>query len=281
MKHTDRKPKHLRPAPGTARTRHRVKAMLREAGLHTVCESARCPNLGECFHAGTAVFLILGDICTRNCAFCAVKKGKPSPPDPLEAGRVAQASKKLGLKHVVVTSVTRDDLEDGGSSLFVATAKELRSIMPKSTVELLVPDFAGSVESLEKVIAVRPDVFNHNVETVPRLYDEIRPGADWNRSLDVLKTSAAAGLVTKSGMMLGMGETPSEIKRALEEIHSTGCKMITLGQYLAPGRGHRPVARYLDPDEFEKWRETGVEMGFDRVFSGPLVRSSYHAAPLE
>ena len=275
-----RKPSYLHPIGGSASVRHKTKAILRAAGLHTVCESAQCPNIAECFGNGTAVFLILGDTCTRRCAFCAVKKGIPSLLDPTEPGRVAEAAARFGLKHVVITSVTRDDLPDGGAEIFAEAIKEIRDRLPEATVETLVPDFAGSVEALQKVIAARPNIFNHNVETVPRLYPEVRPGADWNRSLRILETAAVNGLITKSGMMLGMGEKPDEVRTALEELRSVCCKIITLGQYLAPSRKHRPVARYLELAEFEYWRKQGLEMGFKEVFSAPLVRSSYHADSL-
>ena len=261
-------------------TRHGTKAILRAAGLHTVCESARCPNLGECFGCGTATFLILGDICTRSCSFCAVRKGTPSPLDPSEPERVADAAAHLGLKHVVVTSVTRDDLPDGGAGAFAATVEAIGKRLPGATVEVLVPDFAGSVESLKKVLASKPDVFNHNVETAPRLYPEVRPGADWKRSLNILKKAASDGLVTKSGMMLGMGEEPDEILSALKELRGARCEILTLGQYLEPTRKHRPVARYLEPHEFDLWRKEAIELGFKIVFSAPLVRSSYHAKPI-
>jgi len=223
--------------------------------------------------------MILGDTCTRRCAFCAVKKGRPSSPDSEEPHRVAEAAALLGLEHVVVTSVTRDDLPDGGAAMFASTVDAIRRRLPHATVEVLVPDFSGSGEAIEKVISAKPDVFNHNVETVPRLYPEVRPGANWNQSINLINDVAKSGLVTKSGMMLGMGEESVEVSAALEELKEAGCKILTLGQYLAPTREHRPVARYVEPPEFDRWRKSGLEMGFDEVYAAPLVRSSYHAKP--
>jgi lipoyl synthase len=255
----------------------RMESRLAGRGLATVCQSAHCPNLGECFQEGTATFMILGRNCTRRCRFCAVDKGRPEPVDLEEPERVALAARDLGLRHVVVTSVTRDDLADGGADQFASTVETLRYLCPEATVEVLVPDFRGSVRALEKVVAARPDVFNHNLETVARLYASVRPGAGYRRSLEVLRYAAGYGLTVKSGLMLGLGETPPEIREALRDLKQSGCRLVTLGQYLAPSRDHLPVRRYLSPEEFESWRSESLAMGFAAVAAGPLVRSSFRA----
>ncbi len=253
---------------------------LRGWNLGTVCQSAHCPNLGECFSRGTATFMILGTVCTRRCRFCAVDKGSPGPPDPEEPARVARATRALGLRYVVVTSVTRDDLPDGGAGHFAKTIHAIREHCRGARVEVLVPDFQGDEAALQTVCEAQPDMFNHNVETVPRLYETVRPQADYRRSLGVLAGAAARGLPTKSGLMLGLGETAREIWETLVDLRRAGCGYLTLGQYLAPSGGHVPVDRYVTPEEFERWGETARAMGFEEVASGPLVRSSYRAEEL-
>lgn len=257
----------------------RVQKLLRTLALHTVCESARCPNLGECFRRGTATFLILGNVCTRSCRFCAVGKGIPLPPDPEEPERVAEAAKRLYLKHVVVTSVTRDDLPDGGAGHFAATILAIRQALPQATVEVLVPDFQGSEEALDTVLAARPEVLNHNLETVPRLYPLVRPQADYARSLQLLEKAKnkAPGILTKSGLMVGLGETRKEVEEVLRDLRKARCDIVTIGQYLRPSVHHLPVASYVPPEEFEYYREYALRLGFSGVASGPFVRSSYKA----
>jgi len=257
----------------------RVERLLRSLSLHTVCESARCPNLGECFRRGTATFLILGDTCTRSCRFCAVKKGIPLPPDPEEPRRVAEAARTLSLHHVVVTSVTRDDLPDGGAEHFAKTIQAIRECLPQATVEVLVPDFQGSAEALEVVLAARPDVLNHNVETVPRLYPLVRPQADYARSLELLRRTRARypGILVKSGLMVGLGETQKEVEAVLWDLKEAGCDVVTIGQYLRPTAWHLPVVAYVPPEVFAHYREYALRLGFRGVASGPFVRSSYRA----
>jgi lipoic acid synthetase len=257
----------------------RVERLLRSLSLHTVCESARCPNLGECFRRGTATFLILGDTCTRSCRFCAVKKGVPLPPDPEEPRRVAEAARTLNLRHVVVTSVTRDDLPDGGAEHFAKTIQAIRECLPQATVEVLVPDFQGSAEALEVVLAACPDVLNHNVETVPRLYPLVRPQADYARSLELLRRTKVRypGILVKSGLMVGLGETQKEVEAVLWDLKEVGCDVVTIGQYLRPTAWHLPVAAYVPPEVFAYYREYALRLGFRGVASGPFVRSSYRA----
>ncbi|MBI5014467.1 MAG: lipoyl synthase [Deltaproteobacteria bacterium] len=269
----------VRRAPSEDEIR-RMEARLRHSGLATVCESAHCPNLGECFGRGTATFLILGNRCTRACRFCAVEKGVPEPPDPGEPARLAATVQELGLGHVVVTSVTRDDLPDGGASHFARTIEALRQARPGARVEVLIPDFQGSAEALGAVFSARPDVLNHNVETVARLYTRVRPQGNYRRSLEVLKRAARAGLRVKSGLMLGLGESEGEVLAALEDLRRVGCTDLTLGQYLAPSKGHLPVSRYVPPDEFDEWADVARSLEFEAVASGPLVRSSYRAGEL-
>jgi lipoyl synthase len=258
----------------------RMGALLADHDLHTVCESAECPNAGECFTALTCTFMILGDACTRSCRFCAVATARPAPPDPAEPARVAAAAAALGLRHVVVTSVTRDDLGDGGAAQFAATLAALRRL-PGVTVELLVPDFAGDPVALATVLAAGPDVLGHNVETVPRLYAWVRPGAAYARSLALLQAAEAAGAFTKSGLMLGLGESLQEVVQVLADLRSVGCRAVTLGQYLCPSPAHLPVVDYLPPAAFAALERKAVAMGFRQVVAGPLVRSSYHAAAPE
>jgi len=257
-----------------------MEEKLRGWNLSTVCQSAHCPNLGECFSRGTATFMILGTVCTRRCRFCAVDKGRPRPPDTGEPERVAQATKAMGLEYVVVTSVTRDDLPDGGAGHFAKTIRCIREHCPEAKVEVLVPDFEGGLAPLRTVCHAAPDVFNHNVETVPRLYEKVRPEADYRRSLGVLANAAKSRIPTKSGLMLGLGETSREIWETLKDLRRADCAYLTLGQYMAPTEEHVPVRRYVSPGEFEKWGKTARAMGFQEVASGPLVRSSYRAEAL-
>ena len=256
-----------------------LKGLMRELRLHTVCEEARCPNVGECWNAGTATFMILGDVCTRACGFCAVKTGLPGrAPDPREPGRVADAVARMGLRHAVITSVNRDDQEDGGAAIFAAVVHAIRRRTPGCAVEVLIPDFKGDRRALELVTNARPDILNHNTETVPRLYRTVRPGARFERSLELLCRSKQAGLVTKSGIMLGLGEGWDEVLECLRSIRAAGTDILTLGQYLRPSPDHLPVLRYASPEEFVRLKEFARGLGFAHVESGPLVRSSYHAA---
>ncbi len=258
-----------------------VSALMRDFELHTVCQSADCPNLGECFGARTATFLILGGVCTRNCRFCSIAKGVPQQLDMNEPERVAQAVKTLGLKHAVVTSVTRDDLPDGGAGQFVACIQKIRQVNPGTTVEVLVPDFGGDEVALMAVLEANPDVFNHNVETVPRLYPTVRPEAEYQRSLGVLQQAAQYdSIITKSGIMLGLGETEAEVIQLLKDWAANGVQAITIGQYMQPSPAHLEIVEYIHPDQFKNYEKIGYDMGFRQVVSGPLVRSSYHAAAL-
>jgi lipoic acid synthetase len=259
---------------------HDLKRIVRTLNLHTVCESARCPNLGECWEHGTATFMILGDICTRACGFCAVPSGKPvGPPDEEEPIRVAEAVARMGLRYAVVTSVNRDDQPDGGARIFARTIEEIRKRVPGCQVEVLIPDFRGDWNALDVVLAVEPDVLNHNTETVPRLYRQVRKGALYERSLELLRRAkyARPGLPTKTGMMLGLGEQKEEVLTTMQELARQGTDILTLGQYLQPTREHLPVVRFVHPDEFADYKRRGEQMGFKHVESGPLVRSSYHA----
>jgi lipoyl synthase len=257
-----------------------LKRIMRTLDLHTVCESARCPNMGECWEHRTATFMILGNICTRACGFCAVPSGRPlAPPDLDEPYRVAEAVEKMGLRYAVVTSVNRDDEVDGGAGVFARTIEEIRERVPGCRVEVLIPDFRGVWPALETVLGARPDVLNHNMETVPRLYRQVRRGALWERSLELLRRAreAAPEMPTKTGMMLGLGETRDEVLGAMEEIAAQGTHILTLGQYMQPTREHLPVVRFVHPDEFAEYKTLGEEMGLKHVEAGPLVRSSYHA----
>jgi lipoyl synthase len=259
----------------------RMEARLANLQLATVCQSAHCPNLGECFSRGSATFMIMGTCCTRRCRFCAVDKGPPAPLDGDEPNRIATAVKRLAITHAVVTSVTRDDLRDGGAGHFAKTIRAIRHQCPGVSVEVLVPDFKGGLQALDTVCAARPDVFNHNIETVPPLYAKVRPMARYRRSLGVLAYAAGRGLMVKSGLMLGLGETEDEIEKTLLDLKHAGTRSITLGQYLAPSKDHVPVARYVPPEEFELWAKTARAMGFTSVASGPLVRSSYRAGEMK
>ncbi len=256
----------------------RLKNIIDAHRLHTVCEEARCPNMGECWHAGTATFMILGDICTRSCGFCAVKTGRPDAElDWDEPRRVVDAIKLMGVRHAVITSVNRDERKDGGSPIFAEITRLVHEELRGVTVEVLIPDFKGSEEALNIVLDARPDILNHNLETVPRLYRTVRPQANYQQSLQVLSRAKAKGFVTKTGMMLGIGERTEEVIEAMKDGRMTGCDILTLGQYLRPTKKHLPVDRYVHPDEFKMLKELGMEMGFKHVESGPLVRSSYHA----
>ncbi len=264
-------------APGGANY-DRLTGVMRDLGLHTVCEEAHCPNLGDCWNRGTATFMILGDVCTRACGFCAVKTGLPSrAPDPLEPGRVAEAVARMGLRHAVITSVNRDDQRDGGANAFAACIREIRARVPPCAVEVLIPDFKGNWEALGVVIAARPEILNHNTETVPRLYRQVRPGARFARSLELLRRSKQAGLLTKSGIMVGLGEEWGEVEDCIRAIRSSGVDILTVGQYLRPSLEHLPLQRYYTPEEFASLRSFALGLGFGHVESGPLVRSSFHA----
>jgi lipoic acid synthetase len=274
-----RKPPWLKRRIPSGATYQETRRLLQETHLHTVCQEACCPNLGECFSRGTATFLILGDRCTRNCRFCAVGHGPADPPDPEEPLQVANAVDRMTLRYAVVTSVTRDDLTDGGASVFAETIRRIRERRPETRVEVLIPDFRGDLQSLKTVLDARPDVLNHNVETVPRLYPSVRPGAVYERSIALLRSSHRMdpSVPTKSGLMLGLGEKPDEVQRVLSDLLEAGCRVLTLGQYLQPSAEHLPVERFVPPEEFEAWRKKALDMGFRGVASGPFVRSSYHA----
>jgi lipoic acid synthetase len=255
----------------------RIKSMMRSKALHTVCEEARCPNITECWNAGTATFMIHGDTCTRSCGFCAVKTGRPLPVDYDEPRRVAEAIASMNLKHAVVTSVNRDELKDGGSTIWAETIVLSRELSPETTIEVLVPDFKGNMANLQRIIDAKPDILNHNTETVPRLYKHVRPQGRFHWTLDVLAESKRQGMRTKTGIMLGLGETPSEILDVMNELIKVQVDVLTLGQYLQPTKNHLPVDRFVHPDEFKHYEVEGLKMGFNIVESGPLVRSSYHA----
>ena len=258
---------------------HGVRSVMRANALHTVCEEARCPNRGECFSRGTATFLLLGDVCTRACGFCDIANGVPAPVDPMEPWRVRDAARQMGLRFVVLTSVDRDDLADGGAEHFAGTIRALRSLEPAPGIEVLTPDFRGRIESLETVLAASPDVFNHNVETVPRLYTRVRRGARLERSLGLLAAARrlAPALTTKSGLMLGLGEREDEVLALLLNLRDAGVDIVTIGQYLRPSLENLPVSEYVPPEVFDRYRELGEKLGFRHVFAGPFVRSSYRA----
>jgi len=268
-----------RPIPPAGKKAH-IESWLADNQLHTVCESAKCPNKGECFGKGTATFLILGNSCTRNCRFCSVPHGTPAGPDPDEPSRVARAVEKMLLDYVVITSVTRDDLDDGGAGLFARTVTACKEIRPGIRVEVLTPDFMGNTRALDTVFAARPDVFNHNIETVPRLYGAIRPQANYDRSLSVLSYARDAGMKTKSGLMVGLGETVDEVKTVLQECAENGVRFVTIGQYLRPGSAQTGVVEFITPELFDEYRLFGEAQGIETVVSGPFVRSSYRAESL-
>jgi lipoic acid synthetase len=265
-------------APGSPRYL-RLKGLMRELNLHTVCEEAQCPNIGECWNHGTATFMILGDVCTRACSYCAVSHGRPSAVDTAEPNRVADAIRTLDLDYVVITSVDRDDLTDGGASIFADTIRETRARLSACRIEVLIPDFQGNEAALRTVLDARPDILNHNTETVPRLYRMARSGGRYARTLELLERSRryAPDIPTKSGVMVGLGEEHHELIATLQDLRRVGCGILTIGQYLRPSAAHAPMARYYHPDEFRELKERALEMGFVHVESGPLVRSSYHA----
>ena len=272
-----RKPEWLRAKLPSGKGYGAVRKMVDDNQLHTVCQSAQCPNMGECWSRGTATVMILGNICTRSCNFCAVQTGRPTELDLGEPARVADAVAKMNLRHCVITSVTRDELADGGAAVWAATIRAIRNRNPGTAIEVLTPDFKGNLELLDTVLEANPDIFNHNVETVERLQKPVRVQAKYDRSLKVLRHAADQGYVTKSGIMLGLGETKPEIEQTLRDIRSAGVKIITLGQYLQPSSKHLPVDRWVTPEEFAEWKQFGLGIGFDFIESGPLVRSSYHA----
>lgn len=275
--HIERKPEWFCRKIEAGPVLSRVQDTLKNENLNTVCLGAKCPNRGECYSEGTATFMIMGDRCTRNCAFCAVPSGGVTPLSHGEPGAVARAARKLGLEHVVVTSVTRDDLADGGASHFSETIREVRDIMPEATIEVLVPDFQGDCKSIDMVLDAKPDILNHNMETVRRLYPLVRSQADYNRSLQLISRAAEAGLITKSGFMVGLGETRDEVLGLLNDLAESGCRILTVGQYLQPGGENIEVDNYYTPEEFDELGETILKMGFSAVAAGPLVRSSYKA----
>jgi len=254
-----------------------IKRLVQGSGLHTVCEEARCPNIAECWERRTATFMILGDVCTRSCGFCAVKTGRPSGLDRDEPRRVADAVGKMGLRHAVITSVNRDELPDGGSRIFADTIRQIRKHVPACRVEVLIPDFKGNPDSLQNIIDAGPDILNHNTETVPSLYKTVRPQGNYQWSLDVLRMAKSQAMVTKTGLMLGLGESKSEVIEVLQDLAGLAVDILTLGQYLQPTKKHLPVNRFVTPDEFRLFKEEGLKLGFAHVESGPLVRSSYHA----
>ena len=274
-----RKPPWLKKRIPPFQDLQKVKSILDETNLHTVCEEARCPNLGECFAEGTSTFLILGKICTRNCGFCAVEHGVPAQPDEAEPKKVTQAVKKMGLQYVVITSVTRDDLSDGGASFFTKTIQTIRASDSMTKVEVLIPDFRGDIHSLKSVLKEGPDVLNHNIETISRLYPEARPQGHYKRSLHLLERSKESypKILTKSGFMLGLGENRDEVLGLLRDLREAGCDLLTIGQYLQPRSDRLPVVRFIPPEEFEEYKKIGEKMGFKAVASGPFVRSSFHA----
>jgi lipoic acid synthetase len=257
----------------------RLKSVMRDLGLHTVCEEARCPNIGECWHHGTATFMILGDVCTRACTYCAVAHGRPSEVDRAEPERVANAIDALGLSYVVITSVDRDDLDDGGASIFAETIRQTRSRLPECRIEVLIPDFQGNDDALRAVLDAAPDVLNHNTETVPRLYRMVRSGGRYARTLELLDRSHryAPNIPTKTGVMVGLGEEFDELVSTFKDLRDAGCRILTIGQYLRPTESHAPMVRYYHPDEFADLKRIALDLGFVHVESGPLVRSSYHA----
>ncbi|MBN2058045.1 MAG: lipoyl synthase [Candidatus Saganbacteria bacterium] len=271
-------PRHLVKNVPKLKNIRRIRSLIGDPSIHTVCESASCPNIGECFAKNTLTFMILGDICTRNCRYCGVKHGRPMPLDSKEPERISQAAAKLGLDYVVITSVTRDDLPDGGAGQFAAVIKKLWDMNNKLRIEVLIPDFQGDAKPLRTVLAARPTVLNHNVETMPRLYSEIRPQADYQRSLKLLRQAKELqnDIYTKSGFMVGLGESRAEVFQVITDLKKSGCDIVTIGQYLAPGKGQVPVARYIRPEEYDEFQVFGQSLGL-KVIAGPFVRSSYHA----
>jgi len=277
MNQSERKPEWLRIKARQTGQFDETARRLSCLGLNTICISGKCPNLKECWSVGTATFMILGDICTRSCRFCATRTGRPLPPDPYEPLKVAGAIREMKLKHCVLTSVDRDDLPDGGAGFWVETIKTVRRINPGTTIEVLIPDFGGNPEYLKKVITARPDILGHNLETVRRLTPEVRSKARYDRSLDLIRSASAAGLITKSGIMAGLGETSEEILETMDDLRNAGCNIFTMGQYLRPSFEHLPVSNFMHPETFEHFRKAALEKGFTAAECGPLVRSSYHA----
>jgi lipoic acid synthetase len=273
----ERRPEWLKVKIPTGDTFQFLKTMMRSKELHTVCEEARCPNMAECWSAGTATFMILGDTCTRSCGFCAVKTGRPGTTDPEEPGRVAEAVRLMKVTHAVITSVNRDELRDGGAGIFAETIRQTREQNPGTRVEVLIPDFKGNLDLLGLIIEARPDILNHNTETVPSLYRRVRPQGKYHWTLSVLEESKRRGMVTKTGIMLGLGESREELLSTMRDLAERKVDILTLGQYLQPTKAHLPVERFVTPAEFDELREIGLEIGFRYVESGPLVRSSYHA----
>ena len=273
-----RRPDWLRVKLPTGEGYLRLKSLVDTYKLHTVCEEARCPNIGECWASGTATIMILGDTCTRSCGFCAVKTGRPTELDLAEPKRVGEMVKLMNLRHTVITSVNRDELHDGGASIWAETIREIRKQHPTTKIEVLIPDFQGDTEAMDTVFREHPDIMNHNTETVPRLYRIVRPQAKYQRTLDLLRRAKEQfNLVTKSGIMVGLGETPEEVLEVMNDLRAVQCDILSIGQYLQPTKAHLPIARYVPLEEFELYRRVGLEMGFRNVESGPLVRSSYHA----
>ena len=275
--HVVRKPDWLRVKLPTGESYKHVRGIVGEHKLHTICESGNCPNMGECWGAGTATFMILGNTCTRSCGFCAVSTGKPEEADPFEPARVARSVELMGIKHCVITSVDRDDLKDGGSKIWARTVRAIRRRCPEVTMETLIPDLQGNWENLQRLIDVAPEIISHNLETVRRLTKEIRVQAKYDRSLEVLLRLKKGGMRTKSGIMLGLGETHQEVLESMEDLRIVDVDILTIGQYLQPTPQHLPVAEFIHPDRFAEYKNIGLEMGFGYVESGPLVRSSYHA----
>lgn len=271
------KPKWLRVKLPTGESFKKVRSLVDEHKLHTICESGSCPNMGECWGEGTATFMILGNICTRSCGFCAVATGRPDAADPFEPARVAKSIKLMQVKHAVITSVDRDDLADGGSEIWFETVAAVRRISPGTTMETLIPDFAGKWENLQRIIDASPEIVSHNLETVRRLTKEVRIQAKYDRSLEVLRRLAQAGMRTKSGIMLGLGESETEVLETMDDLVSVGVDILTIGQYLQPTTKHLPVREFITPEKFAEYKEIGLKKGFRYVESGPLVRSSYHA----
>jgi lipoic acid synthetase len=276
-KNVQKKPNWLKVKLPHGQEYSRVRNIIDTHKLHTVCESAMCPNMGECWSAGTATFMILGNVCTRSCNFCAVITGKPTELDTDEPYRVAEAVQLMRLKHCVITSVNRDELKDGGASIWAKTIEEVRRLNPNTTIEVLIPDFKGKLEPLQMVLEQHPDILNHNTETIPRLYRRVRPQAKFEWSMNVIRQAKNAGLRTKSGIMLGLGESKDEILSVMDSMLENGCDIMTMGQYLQPTKQHLPVERYVTPQEFEELKQIGLQKGFKYVESAPLVRSSYHA----
>ncbi len=272
-----KRPDWLRVKLPTGESYRKVREIVSEHKLHTICQSGNCPNMGECWGAGTATFMILGNVCTRSCGFCSVATGRPDAVDPFEPARVARSVELMGLKHCVLTSVDRDDLKDGGSDIWARTIRAIRRRTPATTMETLIPDFQGKWENLAVVTEAGPDILSHNLETVRRLTKQVRIQAKYDRSLEVLMRSKRAGLRTKSGIMLGLGESDHEVEESMDDLRSAGVDILTLGQYLQPTKAHLPVAEFIHPDRFTRFKEVGMAKGFRYVESGPLVRSSYHA----